>query len=184
MGFTEGLAGQRLSRPDHLVKLLWYNSLGEENQRRVYQPFVQGHAPSSFTFVLRTSGDTRGVAAAAREALRQLDPGLPITSVQTMRHLAFAFWGPRLGATLVGVFGLLGLALSAAGLYGVPGFLVSRSVPEIGVRMALGASPGRAWNPAGFAGVAALLLTVALLACYLPSRRAVRIDPVRALRRD
>jgi predicted permease len=201
-----------------------YNSLGEEKQAHVYQPFLQGHAPSFFSFVLRTSGDTRGVAAAARAVLRQLDPALPITGVQTMReHLAFAFWGPRVGAALLGVFALLGLALSAAGLYGVLGFLVSRSVPEIGVRMALGASPGNvlwlflrrglamaaggallglliaaavargvshhlygvsAWNPVAFGTVAAVLLGVALVACYLPSRRAVKIDPLCALRQD
>ena len=201
-----------------------YNSLGEDAQGHVYQPFLQGHAPSSFSFVLRTSGDTRGVATAARTALQQLDPSLPITSVRTLDdHLGYAFWGPRVGATLVGAFALLGLALSAAGLYGVLGFLVSRSVPEIGVRMALGAPPRSvlwlflrrglglagsgaalglliagavartlsrhlygvpAWNPAAFGGVAAVLMAVALVACYLPARRAVAIDPLRALRQD
>jgi predicted permease len=201
-----------------------YHSLGEGPQRHVYQPFLQGHAPSSFTFVLRTSGDTRGVAAAARATLRQFDPALPVIGVQTIgEHLAFAFWGPRVGATLVGVFALLGLALSATGLYGVLGFLVSRRVREIGVRMALGASPGNvlwlflrrglamaaggavlglflamaaarglsrhlygvpAWNATAFGSVAVLLLAVALLTCYLPSRRAVKIDPLCALRQD
>jgi ABC-type antimicrobial peptide transport system permease subunit len=190
----------------------------------VYQPLRQGLAPSFFTFVLWTAGDTRGVAAAARDALRQMDPDLPITGVKTMTdHLAFAFWGPRVGATLVGAFALGGLALSAAGLYGILGFLVNRSVRDIGVRMALGAPSHRvlwlflgrglamtatgaaiglllaamvarvvsgqllgvsAWNPAAFATVAAVLLATSALACYLPSRRAVKVDPLRALRHD
>jgi ABC-type antimicrobial peptide transport system permease subunit len=201
-----------------------YNSLGEDPQPHVYQPLLQGHAPSGFIFVLHTSGDTRGVAAAAREALRQMDPGLPVTGVTTLgEHLAFAFWGPRTGATLVGGLALAGLALSATGLYGVLGFLVSRSVREIGLRMALGA-PSRSvlwlflgrglattaagaavglilatavarrvsghllgvspWNPMAFGVVAAVLLATSLLACYLPSRRALSVDPLLALRQD
>jgi ABC-type antimicrobial peptide transport system permease subunit len=201
-----------------------YNSLGEDPQRHVYQPLLQGAMASGFILVLRTTEDPRSVAAAARLTLEQLDPDVPITSLQTLtEHLRFVFWGPRVGAMLLGGFALVGVALSAAGLYGVLGFLVSRSVPEIGVRMALGASPASvlllflrrglamagagvilglvlsaaaargvsshlyavpAWNPVTFAGVAGLLLVVAFVASYLPSRQAVRIDPLRALRQD
>jgi predicted permease len=201
-----------------------YNSLGEDPQRHVYQPLLQGAVASGFYLVMRTAGDPRGVATAARSTLTQLDPDVPITSLQTMaEHLRFVYWGPRVGAVLLGGFALLGVGLSAAGLYGVLAFQVNRSVPEIGVRMALGASPASvlmlflrrglamagagivlglvlsaaaahgvsshlyavpAWNPLTFAGVAGLLLAVALLASYLPSRRAVGVDPLGALRQD
>ena len=159
---------------------------------------------------------------AARIELQKLDPALPITGIKTMaEHLGFAFWGAEIGATLLGIFALIGLLLAAVGLYGVLAFVINRSIPEIGIRMALGASPGdvlrlfirrglalsalgafagtlaaivttrvlRSYlyganpsNPATFASAAALLLCVALVACYLPSRRAARIEPLRALR--
>jgi len=198
-----------------------YNSLGETQQRHLYLPFLQGYTPF-FTFVLKTVSDPGSSASAVRTELQKLDPGLPITSTKTMaEHLGFAFWGARIGATLLGTFAVLGLLLSAVGLYGVLAFVVNRSIPEIGVRMALGASPDEvlrlfvrrgltialggaaigiagalvttrvltsylfgvnALDPGIFAGVTALLVFVAFIACYLPSKRAARIEPLRALR--
>jgi predicted permease len=201
-----------------------YNRLGEDPQRHVYQPLLQASVASGFNVVLWTSDDPRGVAAAARAALQGLDPDVPVGPPQTLaEHLRMAFWGPRVGATLLGGFAALGIVLSAAGLYGVLSFVVSRSATEIGVRMALGAPPAGllglfvrrglgmaaggivvglalaaaaaravsshlygvpAWNPVTFAGVAILLLAVTMAASYLPSRRAVKVDPARALRQD
>jgi ABC-type antimicrobial peptide transport system permease subunit len=186
-------------------------------------PFQQGYSPF-FTFVLKTAGDPASVAGAVRAELRNLDPGLPITDLKTMEeHLGFAYWGAEFGAGLLSTFAMLGLALSAIGLYGVLAFVVNRSIPEIGIRMALGATPSTVLrlfiqrgltisvagalagilaalaatralasylygvnpsNPAVFAGVAALLLVVAFVACYLPSRRAASIEPLRALRHE
>jgi predicted permease len=198
-----------------------YHSLGETPQRHVYLPFLQGYAPF-VTFLLKTAGDPGSVAGAARAELQKLDPAVPITSIKTMNeHLGFAYWGAEIGAGLLATFASLGLLLSAVGLYGVLAFVVNRSIPEIGIRMALGASPGNVLrlfirrgltisiagvfagivaalvttrvlagylygvnpsNPATIASVAALLLFVAFVACYLPSRRAARIEPLRALR--
>jgi putative ABC transport system permease protein len=200
-----------------------YHSLGEAPQRHVYLPFLQGYT-ASFTFVLKTAGDPRSLASMARAELRKLDAALPITNIQRMdEHLGFAYWGAEIGAGLLSTFALLGLVLSAVGLYGVLSFVVNRSVPEIGIRMALGASPNivlrlfiqrglaisvagafagtlaalattRALasylhgvspsNPAVFAAVAVLLLAVAFVASYLPSRRAAKIEPLRALRHE
>ena len=200
-----------------------YHALGEASQRHVYTPLQQGYAPF-FTLVLKTAGDPASVAAAVRAVLRNLDPALPVTALKTMKeHLGFAYWGAEFGAGLLSAFAVLGLALSAVGLYGVLAFVVNRSIPEIGIRMALGASPDSVLrlfvrrgltislagalagmlaafgatralanflygvspsNPAVFAGVALLLLAVAAVACYLPSRRAARIEPLRALRHE
>jgi ABC-type antimicrobial peptide transport system permease subunit len=187
----------------------------------VYLSFLQGYTPS-FTFVLKTAGDPRSVAGAVRAELQRLDPAVPITSIKTMNeHLGFAYWGAEIGAGLLATFALLGLLLSAGGLYGVLAFVVNRSIPEIGIRMTLGASPANVQrhfirrglaislagvfagilaalvttrvlasylygvnpsNPATIASVAALLLFVAFIACYLASRRAATIEPFRALR--
>jgi predicted permease len=200
-----------------------YHSLGEGPQRHVYLPFLQGYT-ASFTLALKTAVDPRSLAGAARAEIRKLDPALPITSIKTMdEHLGFAYWGAEFGAGLLSNFALIGLVLSAVGLYGVLAFVVNRSVPEIGIRMALGASPNTVLrlfiqrglaismagaiagvlaalaatralasylhgvspsNPVVFAAVAVLLLAVALVASYLPSRRAARIEPLRALRHE
>jgi ABC-type antimicrobial peptide transport system permease subunit len=189
----------------------------------VYQPFLQGYSPG-FTFVLKTAGDPGSLAGAARAALREIDPAIPITDIKTMRqHLGFAYWGAEFGARLLSSFALLVRLLSAVGLYGVLAFVVNRSTPEIGIRVALGAAPNAVLrlfmqrgltitiagslvgtlvafvstralasylygvspsDPTIFAAVIALLLAVALLSCYLPSRRAARIEPLRALRHE
>jgi predicted permease len=198
-----------------------YNSLGESPQRHVYQPFWPDSAGA--TFVLHTAVDPRGVVGAARASLREIDPELPV-SIQTMaEHLGFAFWGAEIAATLLGAFAFLGLLLSALGLYGTLAFVINRSIREIGIRIALGASPRgvqrlfiqrgltmalagalpgvlaalagtrlltsylygvNPLSPVTLTSVVALFLFVAFLASYLPSKRAVRIEPLRALRHE
>lgn len=119
-----------------------YNSIGEAPQRHVFQPFAEGFAPG-FVFVLKTAGDAGSLAAAARAELRAIDPAVPITEVKTLQqHLGFAYWGPESGARLLSALAFVGLVLSTIGLYGMLAFVVRRSIPEIGIRMALGATPG------------------------------------------
>jgi hypothetical protein len=198
-----------------------YNSLGEAPQRHVYQPFSPESAGA--TFVLHTAVDPSGLAGPARAALRAIDPEVPVRIETMAEHLGFAFWSAEAGATVVGAFALLGLLLSAVGLYGTLVFIVNRSIREIGIRIALGAPPlgvqrlfirrgvGMALagavpgliaalagarlirsylyavdplSPVTLAGVGGVFLFVAFLASYLPSRKAVRIEPLQALRND
>jgi putative ABC transport system permease protein len=130
---------------------------------------------------------------------------------------------PRLLAWLLAIFGVVGLTLGALGIFGVLAYSVNQRRQEIGIRVALGASPqsvlrlvvgqgmgltaagvvagviGAAWltrsmrsvlygieasDVATFIQVVAVLLVAALLASWLPARRALRIDPVSALRYD
>lgn len=95
-------------------------------------------------------------------------------------------------------FGGLGLVLAVTGIYGVVVYSVTRRVREVGIRMALGARRsailrlfmGQVLQYAllglvlGIAGAAAVLLAATVLASWLPSRRATRVDPAETLRSD
>ncbi len=171
---------------------------------------------------LRTSGDPRSAAGAARSALFAVDRQQPIFSVRTMEEKLYQEGSSRRAmALLVGAFACVALLLASVGTYGVMAYSVSERIPEIGIRMALGAQRrdalvmvlkqgGRllivaiplglagalalsgvlqsqlfgiaAWDPSTLAGVSVLLAAVALLACYIPARRAAGVDPLVALR--
>ena len=172
--------------------------------------------------VVRTSSDPMTVVAGVREVIRGVDPDQPVSSIVTMEELLTKETGSRrLGMILLSGYAGLALLLASLGIYGVLSYLVVQQTPEIGVRLALGASRGDvlglvlkrgaalvlsgvaigavaafaltrlmasllfgvgATDPIVFAGISLLLTGVALAACFVPARRAAKVDPMVALR--
>ncbi|HTI36022.1 MAG TPA: ABC transporter permease [Vicinamibacterales bacterium] len=177
---------------------------------------------SDMQLAVRTDGDPAALAGAIREAVHDVDPTVTVWQVRTMDGIVDEHLAPRrLALYVIEGFAAIALALALIGIYGVLSYTVSQRVPEIGVRMALGAqrgeilkrtigdglrlaAPGIAigiglafagsrairavlfdvspTDPVAYVVLTTAVLGVAVLACYLPARRASRIDPLSAIR--
>jgi putative ABC transport system permease protein len=181
-----------------------------------------GFAPGALAIHTRVAPDS--LAGAVRRAIWSIDPEQAVTDVVSMQDiLDKEVFQRRLQMTLLAVFAGLALALACIGLYGLLAYQVGQQVPEIGLRMALGAAPGEVlrrivWlgvrltaiglavgaagalvtsrlltnllfgvkptDPWTYGLVATLLLLTAVAASCLPARRAMKIDPITALRQE
>jgi putative ABC transport system permease protein len=195
----------------------------------VYVPYQQPSWATSTTrfpfpreLVVRTDSDPANLVPALQRQVWAVDRNQPVSRVRTLQELLWnSVSQQRFNMLLLSLFGTLGLLLASVGIYGVLSYTVTRRIHEIGIRMALGAQPGRILamvvghgmglailgvgiglvaalaltrvmstllfeitptDPATFILVSALLLGVAFAACYIPARKATKVDPVMALR--
>ncbi|MEO8075093.1 MAG: ABC transporter permease [Acidobacteriota bacterium] len=226
--------GGRFRVPDE-GKAEWFTVIGVTSDANLYGIDPSNEEPPAVAYVpyayqqalntgitIRVDGDPASITSAARQAIRDSDPNLPLSQVRTIVEARrLTFWQYGLYGWIFGTIGVMGLLLASIGVYGVLSYAVSQRTQEIGVRVALGArradilrlvvghglvlaaigivlgwilaaaampaarsllynvSP---FDPLTFAAVATFLAIVAFLASYVPARRAMRVDPVIALR--
>ena len=200
-----------------------YRLLTESPRPYIFLPYSQ-HPRPRLTIVASYRGDLASTLKAFGDTVKSIDPAMPIFETKTMdQHMDRAMLAPRLSAAVAGPAGLLAALIAAIGLYGVMAYSVSRRTQEIGIRVAIGATPAAVLrlvarqgfalagigiaiglvvaflssrvvsillfgvtptDPIVFVGVPLLLAIVAAVASYIPARRALRIDPLVALRQE
>jgi predicted permease len=201
-----------------------YGSINERPLPQLFLPLARSE-PGTLRLFVRAAGDPAPMVAQVRNAIRGIDPNLPLYDARTLNeHMQIAVFAQKMAANLLGAMGVLAVLLAAIGLYGVMAYAVSQRTQEMGIRLALGASPGSLLgmiigqgmrltlagliigtvlamgafgsigavrsllpgisplDPITFVTVPVLLGAIALLATWIPGRRAGKVDPLVALR--
>jgi putative ABC transport system permease protein len=189
----------------------------------MYIPYWQV-LEGGMSIILKAESNPRQLEAPLKHIVRSLDPNVPVAAVGVLSDtVSDSIDGARFFAVLAVAFALVALVLAAIGIYGVMAYVVAQRTTEIGVRMALGATPGeifrlvvgdgvritavgvvlgvgaslimarslttllfgvKPWDPGTLGVTAGVLLVVAAAACFVPARRATRVDPMVALRAE
>jgi predicted permease len=199
-----------------------YQVIGELPQAMIYLAEPQYYFAYSVLYI-RAKGDPATVLANVRREVQTIDPNLFLDPETVRTTIQKTLWAQSLSATLLSVFGGLALLLATIGIYGVISYSVTMRFRELGVRMALGATPGdvqsmilregmrlvllgicagaiaalafsrwlesmllmvSARDGGTFLVVPVILAAAGVFACWIPARRATRIDPATALRND
>jgi predicted permease len=119
-----------------------YDSIRDSAPPTMYVPYTQSRVGNA-VFEVRTAGATSAVTGGLREAVRQIDPNLPMMDVTTqIEQVEMRFAQEKFFAQAYALFGAIALLLASIGLFGLMSYSVSRRTNEIGIRMALGAQRG------------------------------------------
>ena len=216
--------GQNLAEVVGIVADSKYSNINERPLAQLFFPMARSEVSTLRLFV-KAAGDPGPIVADVRNAIRGIDATLPVYDARTLNeHMQIAVFAQRMAANLLGAMGVLALLLAAIGLYGVMAYAVSQRTQELGIRLALGASPGSLlsmivgqgmkltmiglaiglaialgafgsigavrsllpgispMDPITFVTVPIVLGSIALLASWIPGRRAGKVDPLVALR--
>ena len=207
-----------------LVRNSKYFSPAEAPLPFFYTAMKQRYRGSAELYLfLRTSGDPAQAIPMLRRSVLQTDPNAAaFHPVPLAEYTQIALFPQKLAASMMGGLGAMCVVLAAVGLFSVMSYAVTQRAHEIGIRMAMGADPGKvigmvvrqgmglagvgmavgtvaalgvtrlvsgmlfevsAFDFRTFAGAAAFLAAVALVATWIPARSATRLDPMAALRR-